>query len=214
MDRVSAQRFKMIMRKDAIDVFNMYSMKFDYSYSIELYGEEYAHCAPVDSDAVLYNPAVNYFACYDEYCSGCPDYPLNCESCHEFVEILQDINMNPNALDFLEANPRLYNVDYMLENPSTDWKSFSYSIKGYTNEEEHRVKWNEFPSIKHDMQEFDFSDQAIFTYDYNEIKRETEPITSLVFEWFYRPAAIAKWLESNDYESIGSEEYLAMAVKA
>ncbi len=67
--------------------------------------------------------------------------------------------------------------------------------------------------LHYKIRDVKFANEMIFTYDYKDIKDTMEPFTSMITGYFYRPVAVARWIESNDFETIGSEEYLVSAAK-
>lgn len=133
------------------------------------------------------------------------------------------LSANPKACDILEQNLEKIDIWELSENPGATVLlekypelrlSISESSDLETDWEYSEDQWTSGYDVDYrDIEEdWSFYDPSIFTYNYEEIKYAMQEVTSMVMAYFYRPEAIGRWIESCDFEDIGSEEYLRMSM--
>ncbi len=222
-------RFPMILTDEAQEELNYLFGEFHYMFGFDAYDE--------------YDDDVEYTVCHDPECSCEGYDPIRCDDPPELRLALIDLTTNENSIDFFTNNPEILHregLGYNLK-ASSLWNYPSVYGHEWSNASliEHLkraiqrgqkpcpdyVRMNplaEELGYRYDggkvvydrlYHNFDFTNPMIFTYDYKDIKDTMAPFASMITEHLYRPVAVARWIESNDFETIGSEEYLVSATK-
>ncbi len=222
-------RFPMILTDEAQEELNYLFGEFHYMFG---FGQHDG-----------YDDDVEYTVCHDPECSCEGYDPIRCDDPPELRLALIDLTTNENSIDFFTNNPEILHREGLAYNPNAnilwnypavyghEWsnpsliehlkraiqrgqKPYSEYIQMNPLAEQLGYRYDGgkvvYDRLYHD---FDFTDPMIFTYDYNDIKDTMAPFTSMITGYFYRPVAVARWIESNDFETIGSEEYLVSAAK-
>ncbi len=118
------------------------------------------------------------------------------------------ISCNPNAVRIAEKHLDKLRWHYVMNN-----RGLAHLID-LPEAAQHIASEVLTPMAKSSLRgRIDWKNPDIFTYDYAEIKKMMEPITICISEWFYRPEAVGFWIESHEFETIGSEDYLSFAAR-
>ncbi len=124
------------------------------------------------------------------------------------------VRCNDNIIRIIEANLDKFDEFYWVQHICAMPLIKPDTMKNNPKEFKGRLSCNPSAAdIHYEPSEVVFTNPMIFTYDYKDIKDTMAPFASMITEHFYRPVAVARWIESNDFETIGSEEYLVSATK-
>ncbi len=124
------------------------------------------------------------------------------------------VRCNDNIIRLIEANIDKMGEFYWVQHICAMPLITPDTMKDEPEEFKGRLSCNRSAADLHyEPHDVNFDNEMIFTYDYNDIKKTMEPLTSMITGYFYRPDAVARWIENNDIETIGSEEYLISATK-